>query len=380
MGNILNMDVGSLFNKKEDEQKTTSLDVESEQIIKAAPVETMFYDLNPDKKPAITPNQFSTETAKQGNSPLNSAPGAPNQNPFAAGVNGGLTRGTQPNISNQPNIPLPPNPQAATPLSNTITPGSVQIKKSSTGKIIGIIISILIVLTLAGGLYYFLVLSKDSELVELESPTEITLPEESTPTPIQPPVPETPKPKYMTFDFQTSSAAQIIATLKKYTADAKASGETKALEYLAVDLQNAPITFSAFSQKIGITLSPEITATLNDSFSIFVYNENALAGIGLAIEIKDEATLKTALLASEKDLVSALNPIILDRPAGEIDKNTIVFGSGTYKEVPVKFYNLPNANGLSIDYAVISNKLIFGTTRFTFESIIDSIKSQSTPQ
>lgn len=371
MANFLNMDVGSLFNKKNEEQRKGVLDIENEQIIKSAPVETMFYDLNPDKKPISNiPN--NTES-----NPSSVASGVQAQNPFT-------TTQTNPNTGSMKEIQPSPSAVPATPIPNTTSSptlsNSVQMgKKSNTGKILAIIFSIIIVLALAGAGYYFLVLNKNSPTEE--SPAEFEIPELPVPvqTPIVPPVepdiPEAPMPNYLNFDFENSSSTQIIETLNASVTEMKASGETKAKEYVLADLQNNPISFLNFASKIGLTFPTEIMSTFSDYFTFFIYNDSPNAGIGLAINLKDELQFKSLLLPQEKELFTFLDPIFLIRPTKAIDKSIVIFNDGKHNDASVRYCNLTD-NGVSIDYSIFEGKFIFGTTRFTLQAILDILSTQ----
>ena len=82
------------------------------------------------------------------------------------------------------------------------------------------------------------------------------------------------------------------------------------------------------------------------------------------------------MLNQESTLTENLSFLFLSKP---IINEKIVFKSGEYNGVKVRFFNLAaNDDSTSIDYGIYDNKLIIATSKNAMWAIIDKIVAQKT--
>ena len=140
------------------------------------------------------------------------------------------------------------------------------------------------------------------------------------------------------------------------------------------DSNNTPIAFPIFSVASNLNLSSELLANLEESFSFFIHNEQGKTRTGIAIELKNKDNVLAEMLKQEPTLTENLSFLFLSKP---VINEKIVFKSGEYNGVKVRFFNLAaNDDSTSIDYGVYDNKLIIATSKNTMWSIIDKIVAQ----
>ncbi|HPN96358.1 MAG TPA: hypothetical protein PLK35_01190 [Candidatus Moranbacteria bacterium] len=249
----------------------------------------------------------------------------------------------------------------------------VTVKKKSAdhhglnwGKISMIAVSIFIIFMAAGGGYYYWLTRQNSKTEIVEAPPVI--PE---------PTPEisTKNPNYLNIDIDTWDSARIKEEIKIY-ANKPLTSDSPA-EFVVADLQNNPIAFEKFAQKIGFNFSPQIFSSLAEKFSLFVYSDNGKTRLGISINIKDAEnaiTLKDNLTKEETTLDAELEPLFITTSQYQIDK-VKTFSDSQYGGADIRYKNIISPEELSVDYAIFQNKLVIGTTKMTERAIIDYVSS-----
>ena len=229
-----------------------------------------------------------------------------------------------------------------------------------------IVIAIIIFAVLAAGGYgyYFWITRQNSP--EIQTPA-IQTPSAS---PSEVPLLSTDKPNYLNIDLENTDSAQIKEMLIKNAQDVSMLQANTLVEFIAVDQQNNPLNFQGFAQKAGINLPAEILAGLGTNFSVFVYNDNGKARLGIAIDSKDitEKTLQKNLLAKEPLLPKILEPLYLPTEYTIEDKT---FATSYYGGAEIRYFNITSPEELSVDYTIFRNKLLIGTNKMTLRSMID---------
>jgi hypothetical protein len=234
-------------------------------------------------------------------------------------------------------------------------------RESNSFKTIFLII-ILIAMVTGAGFYYFNVI-RQTEVV-------ITKP---TSEPIVPTEPKffTNHPNYLAIDIDNLTSIQIKDLLNNYAEEIKTAGLTEPVEFIITDLQNNPIDFTIFSQKIGITLSKKVLSNLEPAFSLFIFNDAGNVRFGLDILTNTETALKNALLSEEDLLAKNLEAIL------SLNTNhkflTSPFKEVNYNGTIIRYQNIISPEELSIDYAISNGQLLIGTTKNTMHAIVDKI-------
>lgn len=283
----------------------------------------------------------------------------------------------------QPAIPktspfLPPKEPPKVPV-NTLPESSEESSDDSAhnglGKaiLLGIIIFVIIVGG-AGGYYYWMMKRKTAVIPE-------PVPQQTTTPEAVPPVPEIvskftkDKPNYLTVDAEKLNAAFFKDTISQTGNDLSQEKITIPIEFVITDSSKNPLSFSSFSNKIGIKLSKNLSLKIKDSFSLFIQNDGTANHLGLLLESSDPKT-SALMLQEEKTLPSEIRPLFLEM--GSLPSK-VSFSDSSYNNFNIRYLNIISPEILSIDYTVINNsKIILGTTKNMLRSMLDYLSA--TPQ
>lgn len=225
---------------------------------------------------------------------------------------------------------------------------------------------IVIALTLGAGVYYFNI-TRQSEVAFIEPFLNLTQTNPLT-TP-QELIFSSEKPNYLPLDIDNLNSIQIQEILNTYAEKIRVATLTEPVEFIITDLQNNPIAFTLFLQKIGATLPENILSNLTATFSLFIFNDAGTMHFGLSIVTENKFALQEALILEEPSLSDDLRNILLFNA----DREFLVsdFADTLYKETAIRYQNIISPEELSIDYALVDSQLLIGTTQHTMYSIID---------
>lgn len=196
-------------------------------------------------------------------------------------------------------------------------------------------------------------------------------------TPVTPVTPETPvdkapyaadTPNYLTIDTETVTPESLGTLLSQAGTKMLAANMIGPVEFLLTDKNNNPIAFSRFAYLMNIELSEELLASLGESFSLYIYNDNKKARIGLALLLKDSAKAGKLITSQESALPLLFRTVLYQ---GVSLARGIEFRSGAYKTMQVRFVNVDATQGLSFDYVLRGNEWFIGTSKDTLRMILD---------
>lgn len=275
-----------------------------------------------------------------------------------------------------------PQVQTKTTEADTPIPQSDGKSNPSPAKngLLAILVSLLILVITGAGVYYFLLTHQENPELAVVAPQEPAAPEpvaEPEPVPVSEPMPElsASNPNYLTIDIGNADNNNLKNTLDGYVKKVQDSVLATPVEFLVVDLENNPVAFEVFAKKLGLTLSPETFGALDGGFSLFIYNDQSDMRLGLSVNSKNDAGLKTALAKEEKTLAQKLQPLLI--PTG-YKFNSAIFSQGNYNGTTIKYLNASDATNLSIDYAISDKQLLIGTSKATIRAILDRTPADET--
>ena len=114
---------------------------------------------------------------------------------------------------------------------------------------------------------------------------------------------------------------------------------------------------------------------LNESFSLFLFDDSGNTRLGLAINIKDKPKAVTALTDKEKTMTEDLSFLFFDsapqKPTSAIFKT---FNGSNYA-IRYLNYDPQNTGSLSLDYAFIGDKLVIATSKNTMMQLVNKFVS-----
>lgn len=234
-------------------------------------------------------------------------------------------------------------------------------------------LSALIVALLAGLLWYILGPSNSMEVSVDPEPVqpEVTI-RVDTPVTVPAPAPAPPfsltGPNYLSIDTEVVTPASFQALLAEKKQILLNAGIIQPVEFLLTDKNNNPLAFSRVAYLMNIELSPGFLATIAESFSLFLYNDQGkvMPALALTFGTVDGPTL----FAKEREgsFPYAFRSFLYE---GMTVPRDVIFRTGVYKEQPVRYVNIDEATQTSFDYALRGTTWMIGTTKETLRAILD---------
>lgn len=244
---------------------------------------------------------------------------------------------------------------------------------SSNAIILYVAVGLMVIAIVLGGYYFLFGRTKK----EVAAPQTKPVPQQIEPQPVtEEPVPEpekysSEKPNYLSLDIANTSAEEIKKRISDIAEEIKTVSEKQPpYEFLVVDTNNNPVAFPIFATAAKLNLSPIILKNLAEPFSLFLYNDNGNERLSLVVNIKDKKALASELLKQEKTLLTDASLLFLNEKP-EITKGA--FQDNIHKNIPIRFFNVNKEITLSIDYAIVNDKLVISASKNTIRSIIDKL-------
>lgn len=184
------------------------------------------------------------------------------------------------------------------------------------------------------------------------------------------------KPNDITIDIDNLDKYQIKDIIKKYANEVSSSGLKDTIEFTPKDSQNDPIKFEIFSDKTEIKIPAPILYNLKSDFSLFIYNDNGKAHLGLNVASKDDAKIRDLIPEEEMNIANNVAFLYFDSGVKPEGAN---FNPTSYGGADIRYLNMNSSENLSLDYTIFKNHLLIGTSKMTLRSMIDYYNNQSLP-
>ncbi len=233
---------------------------------------------------------------------------------------------------------------------------------------------LLLIVLIAGGVWWW--------MQRTHIPPEVSLVgvvAEPTPMPPVEPEPQKPvanhysttQPNLLSFDTEAVTAESIRTEFLKVALAVKQDNLQGPVEFLVRDQNYNPLAFSRLAYLLGVTLTSDLLATLDEEYSLYFVLDSSFVRMGLRLQVKNNEAFVVALARDETLLPKALEPFFLDTTTAP--KTGLTFRSGLYKGQPVRYTNIDQAMNLSLDSSVMGNAWVIGTSQNTLHSLIDHL-------
>ena len=183
-------------------------------------------------------------------------------------------------------------------------------------------------------------------------------------------------PNYFSFDVESATAKNDIKTkLDEIRTNFAQQDEKKPISFVVTDKNEIPVSFHVFAMSSGMNFPEGILSALEENFEIYAFNDPA-SGVrfGFVIDVKNVVALPQALKDGELLLPQAFGPVI---SMGALGTDPVVFKDSSYNDKSIRYANLNQSESYSIDYAVVNDQLIVGTSKNTLRAIMDAVQSQT---
>jgi hypothetical protein len=177
-------------------------------------------------------------------------------------------------------------------------------------------------------------------------------------------------PNYLPIDVETVTDEQFRSILASKEKLMQSNNMTDvAVEFFVTDTNNNPIAFARFATLMGIVFPQAVMDQIDESFSLYLYNDGQVARAALALSMKNKDALEQAVKKDESALPFALQALYLDPSVTKITAGT--FKSGSYASHATRYFNI-GTSGLSNDYAFTAKHWVIGTSAKAFRKILDA--------
>jgi len=107
-----------------------------------------------------------------------------------------------------------------------------------------------------------------------------------------------------------------------------------------------------------------------DNYNLFLYNNGEENRVGLIISMKESPSLVKDLITWEETMVDDISSFIFKNEI--LESATEEFQDNIYNGVTMRYINFPTSD-LSVDYAIIGDKLIITTSKDSMYAVIDAL-------
>ena len=240
------------------------------------------------------------------------------------------------------------------------------------------IIFIVLAIAVGGAFTYFMFFSQKPTVVE-ESMTEnntgassadsltgtASTPDAATNIPFS-----LSSPNYLSIDVETIKSEDFRANLiEKEKLFQSGNITNSVVEFFVTDKNNNPVAFARFATLMGIVFPQAVMSEIDESFSVYLYSDNHIPRVGLALSVKNKDRLQVAVKKDESAIPFSLQSLYLDPSVTKITAGA--FKDGAYKTYKTRYFNI-GASGLSNDYTFTEKHWIIGTSQNIFRKILDT--------
>jgi flagellar basal body-associated protein FliL len=241
-------------------------------------------------------------------------------------------------------------------------------QKKSKGRLILTLVVVLVVVVASAGFYYywFKIRSNSSETSAPAIPDIPAAPA----VPATSSTPAEPQNKNLRNIVVDTSLGQgeIKNAIQKFATDFSSSAsESDLVEVKIVGKDGQPIGKKDFFAGTGVAVPDPVLMKLSEDYSLFVRKESGSAKLGFVFKSVTSSGLSDEMKNWEPTLPTDLAPLYV----GLAPTGTGTFNSSQYKNADIRYFNFSSPADTSLDYSVISNFLIIGTSKNTTRAILD---------
>jgi len=257
---------------------------------------------------------------------------------------------------------------ARTPIAKTMTDDvSRPTNKSVQKKHVALFIALgaIVLIAVLAGTYWYVKIRTVS--VPQDADQQTSTDQTDVPAPVV--LPYSPNnPNYLALNTEEATVDDISKALQEAGERMKSSNLNSPIEFVITDLNNNPLAFSRLAFLTGLKLSPELLQTIDEPFSIFLYNDGGSMRIGFKLSFSSTTEALPLIEKEEAALPGEFHDFLyrdITVPA------KVVFKSGSYKGQTIRYVNVDEQKNYSFDYIIKENNWLIGTTKDTLRSMLN---------
>lgn len=251
------------------------------------------------------------------------------------------------------------------PKETTFSQGDLDLtaKKKTKGRFFLIVFILLLVAGAGGGFYYYWFYLKNGASFSFlpknpSSSSDTTPPAQSQNDSVRRLIVDT-----------SQSPTEIKNAVQKFATEyASSTTENDLAEIKILDKNNQAIGKKDFFSGFGAKIPDTLLAKLSEEFSLFAVKQNGTVRMGIAFKTITSSGVSEEMKGWEPTMVNdlgSLYPVPVTTPLNS------AFNSGRYKNADIRYFNFSSPANTSLDYTVISNFIIIGTSKDSVRAILD---------
>ena len=236
-------------------------------------------------------------------------------------------------------------------------------KKSKSGLLLALTV-VLIVAAAGAGFYYYWFNMRNTSPAASSTPAAPPAPQAESPAPAEP---QNKNLRNLAVDTSLGQG-EVKNSIQKFATDFSSSAsENDLVEVKLVGVSGQPIGKKDFFSGAGVTVPDPVLMKLSEDYSLFARKEGGSTRLGFVFKSVTSSGLADEMKNWEPTLPTDLTPLYIDQaPTG-----TGTFNSSRYKNADIRYFNFSSPADTSLDYSVISNFLIIGTSKDSMRAILD---------
>jgi len=236
-------------------------------------------------------------------------------------------------------------------------------QKKSKGGLILTLVAILIVAAAGAGFYYYWFNIRSTSPATPSTPA-VPAPQAETPTPSES---QNKNLRNLVVDTSLGQSEMKNAIQKFATEFSSSASESDLAEVKIVGTDGQPIGKKDFFSGVGVAVPDSVLMKLSEDYSLFARKESGATKLGFVFKTVTSSGLADEMKNWEPTLPTDLAPLY----AGQAPTGTGTFSSSRYKNADIRYFNFSSPADTSLDYSVISNFLVIGSSKNTTRAILD---------
>jgi len=166
----------------------------------------------------------------------------------------------------------------------------------------------------------------------------------------------------------SQNPTEIKSAIQKFATEFAASAsENDLVEVKIVGKDEKPIGKKDFFSGVGVTVPDSVLMKLSEDYSLFARKESGSVRLGFVFKTVTSSGLADEMKNWEPTLETDLAPLYIEQATA----GTGTFSSSQYKNADIRYFNFSSPTDTSLDYSVISNFLVIGSSKDTTRAILD---------
>lgn len=238
--------------------------------------------------------------------------------------------------------------------------------QKSKGKLVLVVVIALIAAALGAGFYFYWFYAKNTSPAVSSVPAEQAVP---IPSPAeQTTASKNEKLRSLIVDTAQGPAEIKNAVQKFATEFAVSASENDLLEIKILGKDSQPIGKKDFFAGFGATIPEAVMMKLSEDYSLFSRKEESTVKSGIVFKTVTSSGLAEEMKNWEPKMPADLGSLYLGQTTVPGDS---AFNQSRYKSADIRYFNFSSPSATSLDYSIVSNFLIIGTSKDSVRAIMD---------